>query len=139
MIARKVAGAFALAFLLVTTGACSSGDDEATLGTLEGEGPVRISSRERVAVDIRPSAPIKLGKNTIVVSFPADAGVEVVSVSALMPAHGHGSPAPAIERSADGGFVVRDLVLYMSGRWELRLELRAGAREDEAIVAVDVP
>jgi hypothetical protein len=137
MVARKVAGACALALLLVT-GACGgSADDEAALGTLEGDGPVRISSRERVAVELEPSAPIKLGKNTIAVSFPDD-GAELVSVSALMPAHGHGSPAPVIERSGEG-FVVRDLVLYMSGRWELRLGLRVGTREDEAIVAVDVP
>ena len=137
MILGKVAGACALALLLVT-GACGgSGDDEAALGTLEGDGPVRISSRERVAVEIHPSAPIKLGKNTVVVSFP-ETGAELVSASALMPAHGHGSPAPKIEPSTEG-YVVRDLVLYMSGRWELRLGLRVDAREDEAIVAVDVP
>ncbi len=137
MFTRKVAGACALAFLLVVSGCSSSADDEAALGTLEGAGPVRIASRERVPVELRPSAPIKLGKNTIVVSFP-DAAAELVSASALMPAHGHGSPAPAIEPSEDG-FVVRDLVLYMSGRWELRLGLRGSAGEDEAIVAVDVP
>jgi hypothetical protein len=36
--------------------------------------------------------------------------------------------------------VVRDLVLFMAGRWELRLELRAApGQKDEAVVAMDVP
>ena len=139
MSAREVAGACALAFLLVTAACGSSDGDEAAIGTLAGQGPVRIASREHVAVEIEPTAPIKLGKNTVPVSFPAESGAELVSASALMPAHGHGSPAPKIERAGDGAFVVRDLVLYMSGRWELRLGLRVEAREDEAIVAVDVP
>ena len=138
MNARRAAGACALALLLVT-GACGgSSDDEAALGTLHGSDPVRIASRERVDVEVRPVEPIKLGKNTFVVSFPSRSGAELASVSALMPAHGHGSPAATIEPSAEG-FVVRDLVLYMSGRWELRLGLRVDAHEDEAIVAVDVP
>ncbi len=136
--ARKMAGACALALLLVTSACGSSAGDEGTLGTLHGSDSVRISSREQVDVQVRPVEPIKLGKNTVLVTFPDGKDVELASVSALMPAHGHGSPPPPIERS-DDGFVVRDLVLYMSGRWELRLELRNGTRSDEAIVAVDVP
>ena len=138
MAAKRAAGVFALALLLAT--ACGdAASDEAALGTLQNDGPVRVSSRQRVDVDVRPTGPIKLGKNTVIVSFPANAHVELASASALMPAHGHGSPAPTIERADDGGFVIRDLVLYMSGRWELRLALRVDARDDEAIVAVDVP
>lgn len=153
-VVKRGASLFALALLLVTGCGDASGD-EAALGTLQGDHAVRVSSRERVDVELTPTAPIKLGKNTIVVSFPDNAHAELVSASALMPAHGHGSPAPAIER-ADGGdreaassdsedpgvspeFVIRDLVLYMSGRWELRLGLRVDARDDEVIVAVDVP
>lgn len=139
MSARRVAGACALAFLLITAGCGGSDGDEAALGTLAGTDPVRIASREGVGVEIRPAQRLELGKNTVTVTFPDDGAAELVAASALMPAHGHGSPPPKIERSTDGGFVVRDLVLYMSGRWELRLELRVQAREDEAIVAVDVP
>lgn len=139
MNARRVAGAFALALLLVVGGCSSTDGDEVALGTLAGTDAVRIASREGVGVEIRPLQPVELGKNTVTVSFPDDAGAELVAVSALMPAHGHGSPTPKIEPSTDGGFVVRDLVLYMSGRWELRLALRVHARDDEAIVAVDVP
>ncbi|MBX3209424.1 MAG: hypothetical protein KF764_30605 [Labilithrix sp.] len=138
MISSRVAGAFALALLLVT--ACGdAARDEAALGALQDDGPVRVSSRQRVDVDVRSTAPIKLGKNTVLVTFPADPRAELTSASALMPAHGHGSPEPKIARGDDGGFVVRDLVLYMSGRWELRLTLRVDEHEDEAIVAVDVP
>ena len=90
-------------------------------------------------MDLRPAEPIKLGKNSVIVRFPVNARAELASVSALMPAHGHGSPAPVIERAADGEYVVRDLVLYMSGRWELRLGLRVDGRNDEALVLVDVP
>lgn len=138
MAAKRAAGVFALALLLAT--ACGDAtSDEATLGTLQNDGPVRVSSQARVDVELRPTAPIKLGKNTVVVRFPANAHVELASASALMPAHGHGSPAPKIERGDEGEFVIRDLVLYMSGRWELRLGLRVDARDDEVIVAVDVP
>ena len=67
-----------------------------------------------------------------------DAGVEVVTVSALMPAHGHGTKPPVIERVGDE-VRVKELVLYMSGRWEVRLVLRASGHEDEALLTVDVP
>lgn len=136
MISRRVASACALAVLVF--GGCGSSSEDAALETLSGDDGVQISSRERLTVDVRPAGAIRLGKNTFIVSFPASADAELASVAALMPAHGHGSPPPAIEHTADG-FVVRDVVLYMSGRWELRLALRVGPQEDEAIVAVDVP
>jgi hypothetical protein len=84
-------------------------------------------------------APIKLGKNELVVTFPSRAGSELVQASALMPAHGHGSRPPVIEPAPEGGYRVRDLILYMSGRWEVRLGLRIDGRDDEALVTVDVP
>lgn len=127
----------AVAFALLLVG-CGRATDDATLDTLRDDAAVRVSSRERLEVDVRPAEPIKLGKNTVVVTFPPQANAELASVSALMPAHGHGSPAPTIERTADG-FLVSDLVLFMSGRWELRLGLRVGSAEDEAVVEVDVP
>lgn len=136
MISRRVASACALAVLVFV--GCGSSTEDATLETLSGDSGVRVSSRERLSVEVRPAEAIRLGKNTFIVSFPPDTGAELASVAALMPAHGHGSPPPAIEPTADG-FVVRDLVLYMSGRWELRLGLRVHSEDDEAIVAVDVP
>ncbi|HVJ93283.1 MAG TPA: FixH family protein [Labilithrix sp.] len=131
---------YALAFALPFLAACSgAGSDDDVLTTLRGDSTVRVSSSQRIEVDLRPAEPIKLGKNSVIVRFPANTDAEVATVSALMPAHGHGAPAPTIEREDDGGYVVRDLVLYMSGRWELRLGLRVDERPDEVLVAVDVP
>jgi hypothetical protein len=122
---------------LVLVGCNTAADDPAQ--TLHGDEPVHVSSRQRIDVDVRPAAPIQLGKNSVFVQFPADVQAELATVAALMPAHGHGSQPPTIERVGTNAFVVNDIVLYMSGRWELRLGLRVGAQEDEAIVAVDVP
>lgn len=139
MNAKRVVSALALGFLLVT-GACGSSDgEEASLVKLEGTNPVRVSSRGNTVLELTPTAPIKLGKNMLRVTFPADEDAELVSASTLMPAHGHGSAPPTIEPAEGGGFMMRDLVFFMSGRWEVRLEIRVAGRDDEAIVAVDVP
>ena len=92
----------------------------------------------RTSTSTPSDAPIHLGKNTLRVTFPTR-DAELVPVSALMAAHGHGSPPTAIERDGET-FVVRDLVLFMSGRWELHLAVRvAPDGDDEAVVALDVP
>lgn len=116
--------------------ACSASDD-ATTPELR-EGTVRVQSRDSTAVDITAIEPIKLGTNALMVAFPSRAGTELASASALMPAHGHGSKSPTIERSAEG-YRVSNLVLFMSGRWEVRFVLRAGGHDDEALVTIDVP
>jgi hypothetical protein len=117
--------------------ACTASDDTTTPELREGT--VRITSRDANPVDVSTAAPIKLGKNDLTVTFPARAGTELVQASALMPAHGHGSKPPIIERAEDGGYRVRELVLYMRGRWEVRFALRADGRDDEALVTIDVP
>jgi hypothetical protein len=131
-------GAALLALVTSITACRSAKSDEPAIDVLRDDITIRVRSRDRIDVDLRPRQPITLGKNTITVGFPTRTGVELVSASALMPAHGHGSPAPVIARDGDV-FTIEDLVLYMSGRWELTLALRADGHEDEAIVAVDVP
>lgn len=126
----------ALGFCALTA-ACAASDDAPTPELREGT--VRVTSRESNAVDISVASPIKLGKNDLVVTFPTAPGTELLQASALMPAHGHGSRPPIIERGTDGTYRVRELVLYMSGRWEVRFALRSGGRDDEALVTVDVP
>ena len=118
-------------------GACSASEDTTTPELREGT--VRITSREANPVDVSTAVPIKLGKNDLTVAFPSRAGTELVQAAALMPAHGHGSKPPIIERNADGSYRVRELVLYMRGRWEVRFALRADGRDDEALVTIDVP
>lgn len=116
----------------------SPASDEAPIPLLASEGTTLVRSRDDVDVEIRTDGPIRVGKNTLNVSFPGRSA-HLTAASAFMAAHGHGSPPPAIERDGDA-FVVRDLVLFMAGRWELRLELRAAhGEDDEAVVAIDVP
>jgi outer membrane biogenesis lipoprotein LolB len=116
--------------------ACSASADDATPELREGT--VRVQSRESSPVDVSTTEPIKLGKNELVVTFPSRPGTELVQASALMPAHGHGSKPPTVERDGDA-FRVSNLVLYMSGRWEVRFALRVDGQDDEALVTVDVP
>lgn len=119
-------------------GCSASTTDEAEIPLLVNDGTTLVRSREDVEVEIRTAAPIRVGKNTLSVTFPGRSA-DLTAASAFMAAHGHGSPPPAIERDGDT-FVVRDLVLFMAGRWELRLALRAAPGEDdEAVVAMDVP
>ena len=118
--------------LALTLAACGGGDD-APMPELR-EGTVRV----QIAMDVTSPGPIKLGTNEVHVAFPSAPEAELVSASALMPAHGHGTRPTTVEKTADG-YRVANLILYMSGRWELRLEVRAGGRADEAWVTVDVP
>ncbi len=127
-----------LAMAVCVVGCASSASDDA-VPVLLGDAPVEVSSRGGVAMEVSAVDPIKLGKNRLAVFFPTAEGATLESVSALMPAHGHGSPAPIVEPT-DRGYSVRDVVLYMSGRWELHFSLKVdGGADDEAVVAVDVP
>lgn len=131
----ELARALALAAFVALVPACGGSEEDPTTPTLI-DGSVAVTSRAGSALTVSTAAPIKLGKNDI--GIKAGAGVEVVTVSALMPAHGHGTKPVTVERTADG-YRVKELVLYMSGRWEVRFALRAGGAEDEALITVDVP
>lgn len=124
-------------FALCTLVAACSATDDAASSSLR-EGTLQVESRDARLVDVTASAPIKLGQNELVVTFPSTPTAELVQVSALMPAHGHGSKPPVLERIPQG-YRVSNLVLYMSGRWEVRFALRIDGRDDEALVIVDVP
>lgn len=52
---------------------------------------------------------------------PADVSLEL---DAEMPHHGHGmNVRPVVERTGPGRFIVRGVLLHMSGRWELAFDL----------------
>jgi hypothetical protein len=88
---------------------------------LEGDGIVRGSNALRVDV----------------VSREPGALAELLAASAFMPVHGHGSESTVTP--FEMGYRVDGLVLSMAGRWEIWLEVRAGAAGDRASLAVDVP
>lgn len=124
--------ALSVAFVVA---ACGGGDSSEAPSFREGS--VRITTTRGIDIDVSTPSPIKLGKNELALRFP-NRGAELVTVTALMPAHGHGTHPSAITRTGDG-YQVSGLVLYMSGRWELRFALRVDERDDEGIVTVDVP
>ncbi len=66
-----------------------------------------------------------------------DASPQLVSVDASMAAHGHrvsASVAPEGER-----YLIEDLNLFMSGRWQVTLGVELDTRSDVVEFALDVP
>jgi hypothetical protein len=81
---------------------------------------------------------LEAGRNVFsIVLEPATA--ELVEVSAFMPAHGHGAPQGRIVTVAVGEFRVEDVVLSMSGLWEVTADVRVGESVDQLEFSVDVP
>lgn len=57
----------------------------------------------------------------------------------IMPAHGHGAAGQPIISTQPEGYIVQNVNLYMSGRWELRLSFQEAERFETAMVSVDIP
>ncbi len=134
---RRISAPIAAVVVALVVGTAACGSDDATTTPELRAGSVSVMSNSGSALIVSAVEPIKLGKNDLGVA--AGAGIEVVKASALMPAHGHSTNAPTIEHTPQGDYVVRQLVLYMSGRWEVRFALRRNGADDEALVTVDVP
>lgn len=98
------------------------------------------SGKLSVAIRWSPVTPTK-GRDAaeLTVLDSAGAPVDGISVAVVpwMPAHGHGTVAPAITRTALGTFVANPVYLYMSGVWQLRMTF-TGAFDDEAIATVEI-
>lgn len=60
---------------------------------------------------------------------------------AAMPQHDHGmNGKPVVEVSADGGsWLVRDVLLHMSGKWAWYADVTRGVRTERATFVVDLP
>lgn len=138
--ARSTARALASAIAIVvglSTGCASSPPDAPTATKLEA-GTSRVTTSGQTTLEVR-SEPIKLGKNDLSVTVLTE-GAELVGVSALMPAHGHGTRPPVVEKDGAGTtWRIRDLILYMSGRWELHLSVSSRGTKDDVVLLVDVP
>lgn len=85
--------------------------------------------------------PVERGDNALLVELLATQGPDtprLLSVDAVMPAHTHQAHAGSIEAS-EAGFLASRLNLYMTGRWQLALELELADARDSVSFAVDVP
>jgi hypothetical protein len=110
-------------------------DDEFTIGLSKSDDTVTVTF---VAAD--PAPPAK-GDNTWTVAL-TDAGGQTLanaSVSAAtpwMPDHDHGTPIEAIPSAGDnpGEFVITPVNLFMSGLWEVTLDIDTGAGTTEQVV-----
>jgi hypothetical protein len=105
------------------------------------ETSVTLSSESGlIEATIHFEAPVQRGDNTLVVELAAPAGGEpqLGAVNAFMVAHNHQSHAGSI-RETSLGFEASQLDLFMTGRWQLELELRLAGQSDLVSMPVDVP
>ena len=127
--------------LLLATACVAPPDDEPVTFAEE---PVSIRSEDGRAiarVTLEGDA-IARGENDFRVELVPTSGgasAELVAASAFMPAHGHGSGVDPKLESEGGVFWVRDLVLFMPGRWDVRFGIEVGGAADDVAFPVDVP
>jgi hypothetical protein len=108
--------------------------------TAQGSGRV-VSERGLVDVAVSFDGPVVRGDNRLFVELEprsGDTALELLSVDASMAAHAHEAHARSIHE-AERGFEVDALDLFMTGRWQLELELAIGDERDTATLPVDVP
>jgi hypothetical protein len=78
------------------------------------------------------------GRNAFLVEL-SPSGTVLTGASALMPAHGHGSPSPAVITQTATGYRVSDLIFSMPGLWDVFLDVDAAGQADRIEFSVDVP
>ena len=129
----RVGLAFSTTFALLVAG-CSSPEPAATKLSL-------VSDAGLVTAEVRFTAPVARGDNELVVQLqPRESEGEprLVAVDATMAAHAHVAHAERIEDEGDA-FHVRELDLFMTGRWQVELTLTLQGTEDALSFPVDVP
>ena len=105
------------------------------------EEPVSLRSEHGLAVarvTLEGDAIVR-GENVFLVELTVLGGgaATLTSASGFMPAHGHGTQA-VVERPGES-YRVRDLLLFMPGRWEVSFALDVAGRADGVAFPVDVP
>ena len=113
---------------------------EDTTAQLEQEAKPQdlVSTTGAYRVQVSSPEAIKVGKNKLHASFVSPRVGTVLSASAFMPAHGHGTEGATVVRTGDA-FVINDISMFMSGKWEITLALRGGEKDDNLRFYVDVP
>lgn len=96
----------------------------------------------RVEVRWSPEVPVK-GADAAQLTFLDAQGAPVdgldVEVVPWMPAHGHGtSIQPVANAAGPGAIVVSPIYLYMSGQWQLRMNI-SGTVDDSAVATIEIP
>lgn len=121
--------------LALSCHACGASD--ASDGTAE-------TTSDGLALDVSVAAPGPvLGDNTVTVEVTDTAGAPVtgaeISVTAFMPAHGHGSPhPPTISELGEGRYEASPVTLHMPGTWTLTVEATEGERSARQILTWEI-
>ena len=105
---------------------------------------VIVSEKKHLTIEVRtgPTQPPARGHAEVELLVLDEQGAPVdglqLGVTPWMPAMGHGtSVTPIVQGAGDGKYVVRDVVMYMAGRWELRTTFSGGVT-DSATPVFDV-
>lgn len=128
---RRPAVALVLAAAVVVAPRAALADCPLDLG--RGTGWVVFSDRAMIAfrpepIRIEVGQPFALLFN---VCTRKDDPAELLAVDAHMPDHRHGmNYRPTIVSAGDGRYRAEGLVFHMPGRWELDIDVRAGAETE---------
>jgi hypothetical protein len=119
-------------------GGCSSSTDHPDNELIAGQTLDVVSPSGRAKGHVRADAArIVEGKNALLVDFEP-VSTELVTVSALMPVHGHGIDPPSVSKT-DTGYRVTDVTFSMPGLWDVFLDVRLDGTADRLEFTVDVP
>jgi hypothetical protein len=141
--ARTAAGRAFAGLAIVALAACSSAPaDEAPVTVTSDTGALRVTLQ-------MSSQPVQRGIDSaeLAIAGVADGGPVdglALAITPWMPAMDHGtSVVPTVTALGGGRYQVTNLVLYMTGHWELLIAIGDGASgstpTDHAAPAVDVP
>ncbi|MGZ3417958.1 MAG: FixH family protein [Polyangiales bacterium] len=129
--------------VIMLSGCGTSAPDEGfgALETVTSDGGLSIAVRASPSPVVRGVDSFEL---TVTKADHTVAGLSI-DVEPWMAAHGHGtSVKPEVTTLGDGKFLVKNVSLFMPGRWELRTHLTGSSPDqtvidDHATILVDVP
>jgi hypothetical protein len=100
-----------------------------------------ISDAGLLEAHVRFAGPVARGDNELLVELVPTSGAgepRLLAVNAVMPAHAHEAHAGSIEPTALG-FRASQLNLFMTGRWQVELDMELAGSSDSVSLPVDVP
>lgn len=111
------------------------------LGACPAPAPgVQVLKEADVQVQWRAEPGLAVGKPFALAVTVCPATAELLRVDATMPEHRHGmNYRPSITALGGGRFRVEGLLWHMSGRWELRLDLKHAGQDLRLRQSVTLP